>query len=762
MRTLLLPFDRLQPVADRPRLRVVSRRHWAHHVSRALLSAHPFGGLRAATASRFDLLPFQLEPALAMLRHGCLRVLIADQVGLGKTIQAGIILNELTAADPEVRAIIVTPAGVRNQWREELASRFSLSATLADTSWLAEAARDLPADVNPWGLPGIYIASLDLVKRPEVLRALDDVTWDLAVVDEVHSAGVGTARLAAAQAIGARSRRLVLLTATPPDGDPPQLRAICDIGSIAAGPPMTEFRRSRADAGLTARRKSILQTVRLSAVEQRLHRLLEQYTSLLWREASARQDARGRLAAMVLRKRALSSATSLALSVRRRLALLTNPPSSIEQQLVLPLQDEDGLDDQAPDDLLDASGLADGALERRCLEQIITVAEEAGRIESKLRRLLRLLKRIDEPAIVFTEYRDTLAQIAGALGGDSTPMMLHGGLTPRERTGVQRAFNRSGGLLLATDAASEGLSLHERCRLVIHFELPWTPMRLEQRIGRVDRVGQQRTVHEFLLVAHDTAERLVLAPLLRRMRSAAARRGGPPPSLSESAVAAALMDGVPIEPPDHPASTSSTRVALEADAHTESRRLMRLRALSPGRGAVRAARSQICVTDGRGAPPGPLLIVVSVRLLDRLGRSHHVELVPVSVRLAPPRTGRLAREVMAWASAFIERHGGLLLEEARGHAIDSCTEAMVLVREHAEALASREKAVAAGKPSAAQPLVQAGLFDRRALNQAVARRQAVALLTREATARLASLEPDGRLWTDARIIAIRSGWQLPA
>jgi hypothetical protein len=117
---------------------------------------------------------------------------------------------------------------------------------------------------------------------------------------------------------------------------------------------------------------------------------------------------------------------------------------------------------------------------------------------------------------------------------------------------------------------------------------------------------------------------------------------------------------------------------------------------------------------------------------------------------------------MAWASAFIERHGGLLLEEARGHAIDSCTEAMVLVREHAEALASREKAVAAGKPSAAQPLVQAGLFDRRALNQAVARRQAVALLTREATARLASLEPDGRLWTDARIIAIRSGWQLPA
>ena len=103
-RTLLLPFDRPRPLRSARRIRAARRRRWAHAVNRSLLGAHPFGGLRAAAGARFDLLPFQLEPALAMLRHGRLRLLIADAVGLGKTIQTGIILNELAAAADGFRA----------------------------------------------------------------------------------------------------------------------------------------------------------------------------------------------------------------------------------------------------------------------------------------------------------------------------------------------------------------------------------------------------------------------------------------------------------------------------------------------------------------------------------------------------------------------------------------------------------------------------------------------------------------------------------
>ena len=121
--------------------------------------------------ARISLLPFQLEPALAMLRHGRSRILIADEVGLGKTIQAGILLRELATRDSGFRGLVVAPAGLREQWQRELRDKLCVETTVADTAWLAIRARELPADVNPWGLPGIYVASLDLVKRPEVLRA---------------------------------------------------------------------------------------------------------------------------------------------------------------------------------------------------------------------------------------------------------------------------------------------------------------------------------------------------------------------------------------------------------------------------------------------------------------------------------------------------------------------------------------------------------------------------------------------------------------
>ena len=208
-RTFLLPFDRMRRCESTTKMRVGGRRCWAHHVAQAFTASHPFGGLRRASRASVDLLPFQLEPALAMLRHGRLRILIADEVGLGKTIQAGIILNELAHEDPEFRAIVLCPAGLREQWQRELASKFALDSTLADTAWLMECSRELAADINPWSLPGIYVASLDLVKRAEVFRAMEDVTWDLAVMDEVHALGLATARLAAARAIGAMARRIV-------------------------------------------------------------------------------------------------------------------------------------------------------------------------------------------------------------------------------------------------------------------------------------------------------------------------------------------------------------------------------------------------------------------------------------------------------------------------------------------------------------------------------------------------------------------------
>jgi superfamily II DNA/RNA helicase len=133
---------------------------------------------------------------------------------------------------------------------------------------------------------------------------------------------------------------------------------------------------------------------------------------------------------------------------------------------------------------------------------------------------------VDEPALVFTEYRDTLLHLHRAMGG--TAAVLHGGLNRAERGQALADFvggRRS--ILLATDAAGEGLNLHHRCRIVINLELPWNPTRLEQRIGRVDRIGQLRTVHAIHLIARDTGEPLILGRLRTRRsgnRSGARRR----------------------------------------------------------------------------------------------------------------------------------------------------------------------------------------------------------------------------------------------
>jgi superfamily II DNA/RNA helicase len=166
------------------------------------------------------------------------------------------------------------------------------------------------------------------------------------------------------------------------------------------------------------------------------------------------------------------------------------------------------------------------------LRDLAAAAARAARRESKLIVLARLLRRAGEPAIVFTEYRDTLRHVAAALGVPA--LLLHGGMTRNERlAAVDRFTSGAGRLLLATDAAGEGLNLHQSCRLVINLELPWSPVRLEQRIGRVDRIGQRRRVHVVQLIARDSAELRVLSRLQVRVDRMRRAIGGRDPLASD-------------------------------------------------------------------------------------------------------------------------------------------------------------------------------------------------------------------------------------
>jgi len=554
--SFLLPFEIVERLTSDRSARRVRPRRWRRHTRALLADATPsWPSLRIPLRADITLLSFQLEPALAVTHGMAARILIADEVGLGKTIQAALIIAEILDRARHGRVLVVAPASLREQWQAELHDRFGIDGWLADSASLARLGAAWGTS-NPWAGHAVTITSIDFIKRPDVMRSLEALLWDAVVFDEAHGLTGLSDRAAAASGLARRARTVVMLTATPHSGDERAFESLCGIGDLhgsslvlgssgqgqddkTAGPtqdehwrnhrhkrvpgvnhtfPLLTFRRTRRDVGLALSRRTRCLRVRPTLAEREMHRALAAYVRRVRTERAPDADP-AHLAMMVLTRRACSSAASLARSVERRLDLLDGSNSSAAAQMILPLFELST--DEEPGAELAAPGLTDRDEERRCLERILLLAQRAHTAESKVHTLTRLLRRANEPAIVFTEYRDTLARLAQALQVFA-PVTLHGGLNTPERRNHLRAFTGGGArLLLATDAASEGLNLQRRCRLVVNLELPWTPLRLEQRIGRVERIGQSRRVHAIHLVAADTREDSYVARLLLRSDLAA-------------------------------------------------------------------------------------------------------------------------------------------------------------------------------------------------------------------------------------------------
>ena len=738
-RRYLTPFDTAEPVHRAVRARAVSRSRW-RRACRALLAANaPPGALRAGCFAAIDLLPHQLEPALAAVHGLGSRFLLADDVGLGKTIQAGLVLSELRAREAVDRALILTPAGLREQWMDELARRFTLDAAIVDARDVRRRSAALPADVNPWSTVDLAIASVDFVKRPEVLAAVRTCRWDLLIVDEAHGVSNDNDRQAACADLAGRAAYVLLLTGTPHNGDRRAFQSLCGVGTH--GDPLLLFRRTRLDVRLGLERRIRRLLVRPSATERQMHALvarLSREVRARWtsrRDPSASPggspgDAAPWLALAVLHKRALSSATSLAQTVERRLRALAVDASVTRaddaEQLPLPLADREGEhseEDRAPD--LQALALGDPARERALLERLASAARLAARHETKIDALARLLRRVAEPVVVFTEYRDTLLNVQHALRCPAA--VLHGGLDREERAAALEDFVAGRmRLLLATDAAGEGLNLHQACRLVVNLELPWSPTRLEQRIGRVDRIGQRRTVHAIHLIARDTAETRVLDHLRARVASArvdidAATPLGPLGNTEESIARSVL--GSPRQKgalPNLGSSRSDAEggraltpiaVSLTAEAGAEASRLAGVRRLVND--AVVVDRPWVAFARNRATRASlgvRMLLMVRLAYEDATGRLVESALVPLA---APFRVGsnRLTRRQM------LELVDGLGPEAARlADAVSAPWKqaALAYAKAFAEVRLTRAEAVAEalanGQPASYQP----GLFDRRA------------------------------------------------
>jgi hypothetical protein len=484
-----------------------------------------------------------------------------------------------------------------------------------------------------------------------------------------------------------------------------------------------------------------------------MHRALMAYAQLVWKQTSATAQT-ARLAMTMLTRRACSSSWSLSRSLETRLRLLATDDQADVLQMALPFGDVSGEDD-APGPELSSPGLSDRDEERHWLEHVLQLSRLAEQRQSKMLAVRRLLRRAHEPAIVFTEYRDTLQQLALQLH-DFSPVQLHGGMTAGERHDVLRRFvNGEARLLLATDAASEGLNLHQRCRLVINLELPWTPVRLEQRIGRVERLGQVRRVHAVHLLAAGTCEEASVAVLLSRMQHVAGVLAGMRATACEQQIGeAAIGDG---RTDTIPAAASLPAGLIIGDLQTmaieEAARIEFVRRVRPRDGPYRhgAIDSRPCVTVIR-RPTAGCASHWAYRLVfeDQERQPLWVTVIGIQDDGRP----------LATTSRALRHHLDSLtatLEPAVTPLTERLLSSLLPLLDRAGSLATaRERAIADGlrqqRARLATSLLQPGLFDRRAERAAAAHTATLDDALERCTQRLAELARCDSISVERRLV----------
>src|SRR5439155_14816572 len=535
--------------------------------------------------------------------------------------------------------------------------------------------------------------------------------------------------------------------ATPHSGDRRTFASLCGMG--ARDDSLIVFRRTRRDVRLGADRRIHLLQVRPNRAEQKMHALIAALNDAVrhaWQRDPTGHEG-GWLALTVLNKRALSSARSLEQTLERRLTALAFPSDEGGLQFCLPLDDDETEADRPPE--LAGLALGDPRREGALLAELADAARAAARDETKIDALRRFLRRVAEPVVVFTEYRDTLQHLQRAIGRPSA--VVHGGLGRDARNAALDTFARGRRtVLLATDAAGEGLNLHQIARTVVNLELPWNPMRLEQRIGRVDRIGQRRTVHAVHLIARDTGEARLLERLRARIALAQMDIVTADP-IGERAIARFVIDGTSLGETafrsesqgadvDEPRTGVPVPVVLTAAAETEATRLTDARRFTQAcdeRSAARRDAEGAWLMFSRASLRERFILLTRVCCEDASGRLMESAIVPVAVHCArghgPIRDRRL-----------IELMVDAVMPDVRA-AVDAASmawreSALACTRLFFDTRLSRERAIAATFPGAPAGALQPGLFDRRADHERRAAHDVIADVVGDVHRRIAAIE----------------------
>ncbi len=535
----------------------------------------------AVATSAVDPLPHQIRAVYGeLLPRTPLRFLLADDPGAGKTIMAGLFVKELLLREDAKRVLVVAPGGLVEQWQDELFEKFGLRFEIL-TNQMIEA----QLDGHVFEAAPLLIARMDQLARNEsLLGELEESTWDLVIVDEAHRMGAHyfggkltkTKRFQLGERLGRRTRHLLLMTATPHSGKEEDFQLFLTLldrdrfegryrqGVHSAGTEGLIRRMVKEDLltfeGRPLFPERVAETVpyELTDAEAALY---EQVTTYVREEMNraAQLDGKRRntvgFALTVLQRRLASSPEAIYRSLVRRSARLERHRVDVINGTEPVFDSASGWDDEEysaeeveelEEELLDAATSARTVAEldaelaslRDLIDSARTVRDSAtDRKWSELRTILEDHTLATDDAggrrklIVFTEHRDTLNylsdRITNLLGRSEAVVAIHGGVRRKLRRQITEEFTKNPEcqILLATDAAGEGLNL-QAAHLMVNYDLPWNPNRIEQRFGRIHRVGQQEVCRLWNLVATNTREGEVFARLLDKIEEQRHAYGG--------------------------------------------------------------------------------------------------------------------------------------------------------------------------------------------------------------------------------------------
>ncbi len=440
--------------------------------------------------------PYQLHPAAKALRQPRPRLLIADGVGLGKTIETGILLTELIERHRAERILVVALKSILAQFQQELWARFTIPLVRLDSVGIQRVQSRIPSSMNPFHYFDRVIISIDTLKKDaKYRRYLEQCRWDVIVIDECQNVAGDSQRAQLARLLARTTDALILTSATPHNGKAESFASIIKLLEQTSIADPSSFTREEVEDYFVRRFKKDIAHEAGGAFQERISdprhipaspaedRVFATLKHLAFRTVTNQRNSRGILFRTLLLKAFLSSPSACIATIDERLRTLER----LEEQGKR----------EAEDVAHDRSLLTDLRAQ---------AAEVTPDVFGKYRALLDMLRELgfgkrgsEERIVIFSERIDTLRflqeRLTADLGlGEERTALFYGALDDQRQRQIVDRFSTADTplrILLASDAASEGLNLHHHCHRLVHFDLPWSLITLEQRNGRIDRYGQR-------------------------------------------------------------------------------------------------------------------------------------------------------------------------------------------------------------------------------------------------------------------------------